>query len=51
VTILNETKQPEKNGKREDSYGAAAADEGIDEHLVGQDVQLLLLLPLKLTPS
>jgi hypothetical protein len=28
------------------SYGATAADEGLDEHLVGQDVQLLLLLSL-----
>jgi hypothetical protein len=31
---------------KEDSYGAAAADEGLDEHLVGQHVQLLLLLSL-----
>lgn len=28
-------------------YGATAADERLDEHLVGQDVQLLLLLPLR----
>ena len=46
--VKNRTETDEGKWTRRilDSYGAAAADEGLDEHLVGQHVQLLLLLSL-----